>query len=121
MIRFAIALAVFSGAAEAQSVKLRGDEIAILLSGNTAVGMWEGHAYRQYYDTDRTTIYAQEGAGSLLGTWRVEGEEYQSIGIIDEDWEGRFDMEYGGQWFWVSKTVPPRPFEVIEGNTLVAE
>lgn len=30
-------------------------------------------------------------------------------------------MEYGAQWFWVSKTVPPTPFEVIEGNTLVAE
>jgi hypothetical protein len=121
MIRFAIALAVFSGAAEAQSVKLRGDEIAILLSGNTAVGMWEGHAYRQYYDTDGTTIYAQEGAGSLLGTWRVEGEEYQSIGIVGADWERRFVMEYAGQWFWVSKTIPPTPFEVIEGKTLVAE
>jgi hypothetical protein len=121
MIRIAVALAVFAGAVEAQSVKLRGDEIAILLSGNTAVGIWEGHAYRQYFDADGTTIYAQDGGTSLRGTWRVDGDEYQSIGIIDEDWEGRFVMEYGGQWFWVSKTVPPTPFEVIEGNTLVAE
>ena len=121
MIRFAIALVVCSGAAEAQSVKLRGDEIVILLSGNTAVGMLDGHAYRQYFDADGTTIYAQDGETSLRGTWRVEGEEYQSIGVHDTDWEGRFVMEYGGQWFWVSRTVPPTPFEVLEGNTLVVE
>ncbi len=121
MIRFAIALAVFSGTAEAQSVKLRGNEVEILLSGNTAIGMWEGHAYRQYYDADGTTIYAQEGSASLRGNWRVEGEEYQSIGIFDADWEGWFVMEYAGLWFWVSKTIPPTPFGVVEGKKLFAE
>ena len=117
MIRLAIAFAVFSGAAEAQSVKLRGDEIVILLSGNTAVGVLDGQAYRQYFDADGTTIYVQDGETSLHGIWRVEGEEYQSIGVHDADWEGRFVMEYAGQWFWVSKTLPPTPFEVIEGKT----
>jgi hypothetical protein len=121
MIRCAVALTVFAAAAEAQSVKLRGDEIVILLSGNTAVGMWDGHAYRQYFDADGTTVFADGEAPSSCGTWRVEGDEYQSIEGVDADWEGRFVMEYGGQWFWVSKTVPPTPFEVIEGNTLVAE
>lgn len=121
MIRFAVALAVCAGAADAQSVKLRGSDIGILLSGNTAVGIWEGNAYRQYFDPDGTTIYAQDGARSTRGKWRIQGEEYQSIWPNDAEWEGWFVMEYAGQWFWVSKSTPPTPFDVVEGQQLVAE
>jgi hypothetical protein len=121
MIRFALALSVCAGAAQAQAVKLRGDEIGFLLTGNTAVGLWEGNAYRQYFDPDGSTIYAQEGARSARGTWRVEGEEYQSRWPDDTEWEGWFVMEYAGQWFWASKKTPPTPFDVIEGQQLVAQ
>lgn len=121
MIRFALAVAAFAGAAEAQSVKLRGDEIGILLTGNTAIGLWDGAAYRQYFDADGTTIYAQEGARSARGEWRVQDEEYQSLWPGDADWEGWFVMEYAGQWFWVSKSTPPTPFEVVEGQQLVTQ
>lgn len=118
MIRFALALAVCAGTADAQAVKPRGDEIGILLTGNTAVGIWDGNAYRQYFDADDSTIYAQEGTRSSRGAWRVEGEEYQSIWPNDVEWKGWFVMEYAGQWFWVSKTTPPTPFDVIEGKKL---
>ena len=121
MIRFALAFAMCAGAVQAQSVKLRGDEIGILLTGNTAVGEWEGDAYRQYFDADGSTIYAQGDARSSRGKWRVEGDEFQSIWPNDADWEGWFVMEYAGQWFWVSKSTPPTPFEMIEGQKLVAE
>lgn len=121
MIRFAIALAFCAGAADAQSVKLRGDEIGILLTGNTAAGVWEGVPYRQYFDPDGTTIYAQKDARSARGEWRVEGEEYQSRWPGDADWEGWFVMEYAGDWFWVSKKTPPTPFIVLEGEQLVTE
>jgi hypothetical protein len=30
-------------------------------------------------------------------------------------------MEYAGDWYWVSKTTPPTPFEIVEGQQLVAE
>lgn len=121
MIRFAAAIAVCASPAAAQSVKLQGHEISILLSGNTAVGVWDGNAYRQYFDADGTTIYAQEGARSARGQWRVVGEEYQSIWPKDTEWQGWFVMEFNGQWFWVSKSTPPTPFDVVEGQKLVAE
>ncbi|MEP4194868.1 MAG: hypothetical protein ABJL99_04445 [Aliishimia sp.] len=121
MIRFVLTLAILAGAAEAQSVKLRGDEINILLSGNTAVGLWDGTPYRQYFDADGTTIFAQPNARPARGEWRVEDEEYQSRWLGDTDWEGWFVMEFGGDWYWVSKTTPPTPFEVFDGEQLVAK
>lgn len=121
MIRFALAFALCASAVDAQSVKLKGTEIGILLSGNTAVGIWEGTPYRQYFDPDGTTIYAQEDSRSTRGEWRVEGEEYQSRWPRETVWESWFVMEYAGQWFWVSKATPPTPFEVVEGEQLVTK
>ncbi|MEO9517801.1 MAG: hypothetical protein ABJH45_09590 [Paracoccaceae bacterium] len=121
MIRFALTLAVLAGAAEAQSVKLRDTEINALLSGNTAVGSWNGTPYRQYFDADGSTIFAQPDTRSARGEWRVEGEEYQSRWPGDTDWEGWFVMEFSGDWYWVSKTTPPTLFEVLEGQQLVLE
>ena len=108
---------------QAQSVKLAGHEIDALLSGNTVVGKWEGVPYRQYFNADGTTIYAQENARSTVGKWRVDPEraEYQSIWPRDADWEGWFVMEYAGDFYWVSKSTPPTPFKVLEGQQLVGE
>ena len=105
----------------AQSVKLQDHEIEALLSGNTAIGQWEGASYRQYFDPDGSTIFAQEGARSTLGQWRVEGEEYQSAWPPSEDWESWFVMEFAGDFYWVSRTTPPTLFEVLEGSQLVME
>ena len=124
MIRraFLIALVAFALPAHAQSVKLKAHEIDALLSGNTAVGKWEGAPYRQYFDPDGTTIYAQDGARSTRGEWRIDADkdEYQSIWPRDADWEGWFIMEWAGTFYWVSKKTPPTPFELIEGERLVA-
>ena len=116
-----LAVIALAAPATAQSVKLQPHEIEALLSGNTAVGVWEGMSYRQFFNPDGTTIYAQEGARSTVGQWRIEGDEYQSIWPRDAEWEGWFVMEYGGDFFWVSKTTPPTPFKVLEGEQLVAE
>jgi len=123
MIRFALSLvlALTAGSVDAQSVKLRGNEIAILLTGNTAVGNWEGRRYRQYFDADGTTIYAQDGVRSARGEWRVEGDEYQSHWSAEDAWDGWFVMEYAGDWYWVSKSTPPTPFTILQGEQLVAE
>lgn len=110
-----------AGMAHAQSVKLAAHEITVLLSGNTAVGKWNGVSYRQYFDPDGSTIYAQEGTRSAQGEWRVQGEEYQSIWPREAEWHGWFVMEYAGDWYWVSKTTPPTSFKVIEGEHLFAE
>ena len=123
MMRFVLPLVFAAAGAQAQSVKLSADEIAILLTGNTAVGVWEGVPYRQYFGDDGVTIFAQESARSARGEWRVDVEagEYQSIWAGDTDWEGWFVMEYAGDWYWVSKATPPTPFSVIDGEHLVAE
>ena len=122
MMRIACALAILAGSAQAQSVKLTAAEIDILLSGNTAVGVWEGAKYRQYFDPDGTTIYAQEDSRSARGQWRVDSDldHFQSIWPSDSEWKGWLIMEYAGQWFWVSKTTPPTPFEVLDGEQLLA-
>lgn len=93
MIRVAAFFALIAGAVNAQSLKLDEREIKALLTGNTAVGVWDGVNYRQYFDADGSTIYAQEGARSTLGQWRVQDGEYQSIWPRDADWEGWFVME----------------------------
>ena len=124
MIRRAFLLCLLTLAlpAHAQAVKLKAHEIDALLSGNTAIGKWEGTAYRQYFDPDGTTIYAQQGARSARGEWRIDADkdEYQSIWPRDADWEGWFVMEWDGTFYWVSKKTPPTPFKLVEGEQLVA-
>lgn len=109
--------------AQAQAVKLSGDEIRSLLTGNTAIGRWGGAKYRQYFGVDGVTIYAQQGARSTRGTWRVDDDrqEYQSIWPRDAEWEGWFVMEFGDTYYWVSKTTPPTPFQILDGQQLVAQ
>ncbi|MGB1209542.1 MAG: hypothetical protein ACPG7W_10165 [Paracoccaceae bacterium] len=114
---------LWASALAAQAVKLTGDEIRGLLGGNTAVGRWDGTPYRQFFGTDGITIYAQQGARSARGQWRVDDAamEYQSIWPRDADWEGWFVMDYGNTYYWVSKSTPPTPFQVLPGQKLEAE
>ncbi|MEO9572826.1 MAG: hypothetical protein ABJ263_07845 [Tateyamaria sp.] len=124
MIRraFLACLLVLALPAQAQSVKLKAHEIDALLSGNTAVGKWDGTAYRQFFGADGTTIYTQEGARSTRGQWRIDAakDEYQSIWPRDSDWDGWFVMEWDGTFYWVSKKTPPTPFKLLEGEQLVS-
>lgn len=108
--------------ASAQSVKLRAHEIDALLSGNTAVGRWEGTPYRQYFAPDGVTTFEQEGAAPERGLWRTDADalEFQSIWPTDADWEGWFVMEWDGNFYWVSKKTPPTPFRVLDGQQLLA-
>ena len=120
---FIIGLLCLSTPLSAQSVKLAAYEIKALLSGNTAVGKWEGARYRQYFDADGSTIYAQDGAQSTVGKWRVDDvtAQFQSKSGGDAMWEGWYVMEYAGAFYWVSKSTPPTPFNVVEGQSLSAE
>ncbi|MCF2869879.1 hypothetical protein L0664_02250 [Octadecabacter sp. G9-8] len=123
MMRCVLPLVFMAASVQAQSVKLAADEIEILLSGNTAIGVWDDVPYRQYFGDDGVTIFAQDGTRSARGEWRVDmdADEYQSIWAGDGNWEGWFVMEYAGDWFWVSKTTPPSPFSMLDGEQLVAD
>jgi len=58
-------------AAIADKKTLTAAEIKELLTGNTAVGTWIDHEYRQYFGTDGSTIYAQKNTRSSVGRWRT--------------------------------------------------
>ena len=118
-----LAMGLLTQAVQAQAVKLTGDEIRALLTGNTAIGRWDGAPYRQFFGADGVTIYAQDGTRSTRGEWRVDdaAQEYQSIWPRDAEWEGWFVMEYGGTYYWVSRATPPTPFQVLDGEQLVPE
>lgn len=119
----ACALLLLANMASAQSVKLTAEQITDLLTGNTAIGKWEGQRYRQFFGADGVTLYAQDGARSTRGEWRIDpsNDEYQSIWPNDEDWQGWYVMEYAGAYYWVSKSTPPTPFRVETGDQLVAK
>ena len=118
----ASALLFLASSAHAQSVKLTAAQISDLLTGDTAVGKWDGARYRQFFGANGVTIYAQEGARSARGEWRIDQtrDEYQSIWPRDDAWEGWYVMEYAGAYYWVSKATPPTPFRVEQGEQLVA-
>jgi len=119
----AMVCSVLAGPVFAQAVKLQPHEIQALLTGNTAVGVWEGANYRQFFGADGRTIYAQRGARSTVGEWRIDVDrsEYQSIWPNDADWEGWFVMEWAGDFYWVSKSTPPTPFQIVQGQQLLFE
>ncbi|MFQ3183802.1 MAG: hypothetical protein ACI901_000901 [Octadecabacter sp.] len=123
MIRLALAFAILAGSVESQSIKLQADEIATLLSGNTAAGVWDDVLYRQYFGDDGVTVFSQGGTEILRGKWRVDAElnEYQSIWSNNVEWAGWYVMKFSGNWYWVSKTTPPTQFEVLEGEQLFTD
>lgn len=119
----AIVIAACMSLASAQAVKLDGKEIRKLLTGNTAIGRLDGKNYRLYFEDDSKITLEHDGETSTKGEWRVDDEvsEYQSILQGEENWTGLFVMKFGDTFYWVSKATPPTPFQVIEGQQLVAE
>ena len=107
----------------AQAVKLKAYEIEVLLSGNTVFGQWDGIEYSQFFDPTGKTYIAEPGATPLQGDWRVDAErdEFQSIWPDDAEWKGWFVMEWDGDFYWVSKSTPPTPFRVEDGNQMASE
>jgi hypothetical protein len=120
-ILLATIVVLVSSMAHAQSVKLTATQITELLTGNTAIGKWEGQRYRQFFNEDGQTIFAQEGARSSVGKWRIDAEidEYQSVWPAEESWKGWYVMEFSGRYYWVSKSTPPTPFKVEIGQQLI--
>jgi len=114
------ALALFSHAAADEMERLSAEEISELLTGNTAIGSWDGTKYRQYFSDSGTTIYAQQGTRSSSGTWRVNKTE----NVYESKWErtgwsGYPVARQGDKFFWISTSLPPQPFAVVPGEQLI--
>lgn len=100
--------------------RLTADEIIALLSGNTAVGLWDGKPYRQYFASYGETIYAQPDTRSSVGKWRVNRTEnvYESWWEMS-DWSSYPVASDGKNMYWISNSLPPQKFSVLAGNQLV--
>jgi len=116
---------VAASVAQAQpvAVSLTAAQISALLTGNTAVGDWNGTPYRQYFGADGVTLFAQPGARTARGDWRVDAaaNRYESLWPGDTDWEGWVISQWQGDYYWLSRTTPPTPFTIIDGQSLSFE
>jgi len=100
-------------------------EIKELLAGNTAVGTWIDHEYRQYFGADGSTIYAQKNTRSSLGRWRTNGtrNHYESW-WEQSDWGAGFSIVLESDvYYWVSSTgtTKPQAFTMLPGQQLLFE
>jgi len=111
------------GSANADEKILTALEIKKLLSGNTAIGRWIDHNYRQYFSADGSTIYAQENARSSIGRWRTNSKRnhYESW-WEQSDWGAGYSIVLkDGVYYWVSSTgtTEPQAFTMVSGQQLV--
>lgn len=113
----------FANLASAEAVKLNGQEIRNLLTGNTAIGRLDGKKYRQWFGNNGIMLLSQGGLDTVGGEWRVDdiSQEFQSILNGSDHWSGWYIMEFGKTYYWVSKTTPPTPFQIVEGKKLTAD
>jgi len=112
-----------AGVANASEKTLTASEIKQLLTGNTAVGHWVDHNYRQYFGDDGATIYAQEHTRSSLGKWRVnqENNHYESW-WERAGWGAGYSITLKDNvYYWVSSvgSTEPQAFEVVPGSQLI--
>jgi len=115
---------IFSASlATADAVKLDGQVIRSLFAGNTAIGRLDGEKYRQWFGEDGSMLLSKQGSETIAGEWRVDdiSQELQIILNGSDRWNGWYIMEFGQTYYWVSKTTPPTPFQILEGKKLTAD
>lgn len=115
---------VFAGLLHAGEKTLSAAEITQLLSGNTAVGRWIDHNYRQYFSDDGSTIYAQENARSSVGRWRVNSSTNQYESWWERSgWGSGYEITLKeGVYYWVSSGAgEPQSFAIVPGQQLTAK
>lgn len=122
-IRVLLVAFALSSQSFADEKTLTAFQIKKLLSGNTAIGRWIDHDYRQYFDKDGSTIYAQEKQRSSLGRWRVNRltNHYESW-WEQVGWGSGYSVVLkDGVYYWVSSvgSAEPHAFEVVQGSQLL--
>ncbi len=122
-LKLCLALLLSVGAVSADEKTLTAAEIERLLTGNTAVGRWVDHNYRQYFGDDGSTIYAQENARSSLGRWRINrAKNHYESWWERAGWGAGYSIVFKDDvYYWVSSvgSTEPQAFEVVSGSQLV--
>lgn len=106
--------------ASADAVVVKADEIKELLTGNTAIGNWNGTEYRQYFHANGTTIYSTRNSRSSLGKWRVDATNgtYQSL-WNEGKWDSYTILRDGEDLLWLDAGQVTYSFRVLSGQQLV--
>ncbi|MEO1494972.1 MAG: hypothetical protein AAFV19_22740 [Pseudomonadota bacterium] len=112
-----VSMLCVTGYAAAESVDLTPAEIQTLLTGNTAVGTWQGQPYRQYFREDGDTIYAPKGQRSTLGKWRI-GATFETWWESD-GWTSWGVARDGHRLTWTGNGITPQAFEMVPGPQLL--
>lgn len=102
----------------AQDNALGAREVSELLSGNTAIGQWEGVQYRSYFGADGTTIYDPQNDEAQIGKWRVNRETGRYESFWDAiGWTAYAVLRTEDGFAWERKG-QTYPFDVVEGRQL---
>lgn len=111
-------MGTLGGASLAADAPLSGPEVAQLLTGNTAEGVWNGTPYRSYFDPDGETIYVAKGSDPITGKWRVNPDS----GAYESFWDTVGWTSYpvlrtddGLVWINDGKAYP---FSIVQGRDL---
>lgn len=118
----AVALALFAKIATAEPVQMTAAEIRTLLSGNTAIGDWQGQPYRQSFRANGETIYAPKDSRSSAGKWRVNSQtnDFESWWPRSE-WGSYTVWRDGEIRYWSGGGVERSEFTMIPGEHLLHE
>jgi len=108
----------FAAIAGAEQRALTGTEIRAALEGNTAGGIQDGEAWKQYFDPNGQTTYVSGGRASP-GRWSVRGDKYCSQWPPSERWDCYRMTGDGDQLTFVPDGGGADwPFTVTKGNQL---
>ena len=103
----------------AETKVLNTSQIQDLLTGNTAVGDWNGRPYRQHFSSAGRTTYEEKGAPQSYGQWKAEADQYMSW------WEGSGWSAYQigqtdeGAYVWISSDKSERSFVIESGFKMI--
>jgi hypothetical protein len=105
----------------AEERRLAAAEIEARLSGNTAISVGGGTAYRQYFDPSGATTYVSEGGPPSPGKWRADAAEDHYCSYWEPTGWDCYEVYSEGpdSVIWVAAGSGTRyPARIVEGDQL---
>ena len=110
-----------SAPAPAEERKLSAAEIQQKLIGNTVEGMWDGSAYKQFFDASGNTIYVEDGRMPAFGRWKADPEKDAFCSFWENSGEACYEVREIDRdtIIWVSPSSGKEfPAKVLQGDQL---
>ncbi|MEQ9640292.1 MAG: hypothetical protein RIM84_09735 [Alphaproteobacteria bacterium] len=114
-VSYAAFLTLFTSFAAAQE-RLTAAEIAEALTGNTAIGEYQGTAFRQYFHNDGSTLFRREGQGRPdVGKWRTTDENEYCAWWATSGWSCYWMSRVGDKVTWHYQDEVAYPATLVTG------